>query len=791
MNESLEVIDPATSILFLGSGFSSGAENILGESLPIGGGLKKKFADALNLDAGRYDLMTLADEFALNKNLSLYSAVYEIFTTTKIQVHQRLILAENWRRVYTTNYDDLVESSFLDAGKAINSYSFEQPKPARLELGAIIHLHGSIRNATEDNVLEQLVLNEESYVRQHVERSVWYDEFVRDLKFCTNCFFIGYSLADMHVAALLMKNKHLRNKIFFITRDLNDDVFNRRVEPYGYVMPIGANGFSDLCKKLPRLPKIANPLYLRAFKYIDPQKDKKTLVAPTAIEILNLVSFGTFNEQRCLSTLPESRYVIARSVAVKEALALLANNKCLLVHSRLGNGKTIFLYILAHSLAEAGYQCYLCKENSEVTHRDLDALAPLRKVALIFDSYDTAMEVIPQCANLENAKFVVAVRTGLQEVRMHEIRSKLPASIGRLSLNVLEPIDKANLKNLLNSSGVRVDGLERDIDKSKDIREVVVSLYRNQAIQKRISSELSLLVSDQKSRMVMVCAHLVKWIGCDLEMGFLRAVTGADPYSLMVSGGEVFVDLLQFDADNVHARSAIFSEYLIKSHFETHWIMDAVYNLIVEAVRRKSERTYRKIVSGLMKYSALEQAVRRDSDGHGALTKLYDRLHRDSFVNNEPLFWLQYAILMIAVDDLGAAELFLSTAYDRAAKTPGFKTYQIDTQSLRYYLMREARDQDAIVVCYDKIYEKLLLVIPMLDDDSHRAHAVAVMKDIEPFVRARVNALSLPQKNELVREIDRILFALARFDNFTQSETASISVSETLARAKRMMLLPC
>lgn len=789
MSEILLEIDPTASILFLGSGFSFGAENIRSEGMPTGKGLKEMFAKELGVRAEDYDLMTLADEFTQRADLNLYETVYEIFTTVKAQDQQKAILAEKWRRIYTTNYDDLAEHIRFDKGSEIHSYSFDALKPSRLEAGAIIHLHGSIRDATEGNVLKQLVLNESSYVRQHIERSVWYDEFMRDLMFCTNCFFIGYSLADMHVAALLMMNEHLRKKIFFITRDLNDSIFNRRVEPYGTILPIGADGFAELCKTLPRPSMTVDPLRLKAFKYLDPQKDKRTLAPPTPIEILNLVTYGKFSEQRCLSTLPESKYVIARNSTVAEAQRLLGIHKCILVHSRLGNGKTIFLHILAHKLAAEGYRCYLCKENTEVPNHELDVLAQVKKAVVFFDSYNLAIEIIPRCAHLDNIKFVVAVRTGVQEVRLHEIQSKLPKSLARLSLNKLEPTDRADLKNLLDLSGVRAEDLERSIDRCQEMREVVVSLYQNRSIRDKIATELQPLMSQEKSRKVIVCAHLVKWIGGDLEASFLRAVSGGDPYLLRVNGGDMVFDLLQFDDDNVQARSALFSEFLISNHFETEWITDSVYSLVVEAVRRKRDRNYQKILGSLIRFSALNWALRRDPNKHTALIALYERLHRDSAVNSEPLFWLQYAILMMSVDDLGAAERFLLTAYKRAEDSPGFKTYQIDTQALRCVLLRETQGTATSVTRYDQLIEKLRVVIPMLIEDSHRSHAVHVMKDIEPFVEARVNALSLEQKNELVAELDKILFSLARFDMAAQAETSSIPVGESVERAKRAIWL--
>lgn len=787
MTNKLSEIDPQNSIIFLGSGFSAGAKNILDIQMPAGSGLKDLFAAEIGVDSRDYDLMTLADEFSGGDNSKLYKNVYEIFTTTHAEQYQKDILREKWRRIYTTNYDDLVEWAALERGEKISSYSFDENKPLRLDFGTVIHLHGSIRNATEENALKQLVLNESSYIRQHIEKSPWYDDFVRDLKFCKNCFFIGYSLADMHIAALLMKNNDLKEKIFFITRGISPPLFEKKVGAYGTILPIGAEGFAELCKKLPRPVKNIDPNKLKAFKYLDPLKDKRTLFPPTSMEVINLVTFGSFNAQRCLTTLPESSYVVYREELVVQAVSLLNSHACLLVHSRLGNGKSIFNYTLAHRLSSNGYSCFLFKDNAELSNDDLDALSGYGRVIVFFDSYNAAIDVIPRCTELANLKFVVAVRTGVQEVRMHEIQSKLPKSLARININKLHENDKGKLKTLLNKSGVRVEELERSIDSCQEIREVVVSLYKNKNIKEKINSELLPLMSNQGSRMILVCAHLVKWIGADLEISFLRNVGGSDPYNLRIDGNSIAVDLLQFEDDNVQARSALFSEYLIQNHLKTEWIVDAVYELIVEAVQRKRDRNYQKILGGLMRFSALSWALENDPNRNGALIALYDRLHRDINVNEEPLFWLQYAILMIDIGDLGAAEGFLVTAYDRAKKNPSFKTYQIDTQALRHILLKETKDDSLTVHGYSQIIDKLKIVTPMLDDISHRVHAVHVMQEIEPFVNARVASLSLEQKNGFVEELDRIILSLERFDVVTQAETGSLPVLSSVARAKHVI----
>ena len=214
---ALTEMDAEGSILFLGSGFSRSATNIRGEKLPTGGELKNQLATLLDVDPNDHDLPALADAADATSEVDLHRFLYETFTVDRLSDSQTEILRHPWLRIYTTNYDDSIELYRSANRLKLSSFSYNDKKPNRLSSGSIIHLHGVIRNATEEGVLSELVLNEAAYVRQHFENSVWYQEFVRDLKICTACYFIGYSLKDYHITAILLQRPTLRDKTYFVT----------------------------------------------------------------------------------------------------------------------------------------------------------------------------------------------------------------------------------------------------------------------------------------------------------------------------------------------------------------------------------------------------------------------------------------------------------------------------------------------------------------------------------------------------------------------------------------------
>jgi len=148
-----------------------------------------------------------------------------------------MILKQNWRRIYTTNYDDCVEFYALknNIKTAMPSFSFEEALPRRLSSRTTVHMHGYIHNCTEDNVLSQLILSHYSYAEQRARRSPWWEQFEKDLRTAERIFFVGYSLSDFEAASYLTKSPGLASKCHFIIRHDRDN---------NYTQPL--NGLRDV-----------------------------------------------------------------------------------------------------------------------------------------------------------------------------------------------------------------------------------------------------------------------------------------------------------------------------------------------------------------------------------------------------------------------------------------------------------------------------------------------------------------------------------------------------------------
>jgi hypothetical protein len=288
---------------------------------------------------------------------------------------------------------------------------------------------------------------------------------------------------------------------------------------------------------------------------------------------------------------------------------------------------------------------------------------------------------------------------------------------------------------------------------------------------------------------VFVVSHLLKWIGQDVDPAFLRSVTNADAYSEIARHKEIAHDIFRLDDDVIQVRSSVFAEYLILNHLSSDEIVDSIYPIIVEAVKRKADRRYQAILSSLMRFPILDRALQRDENRLGSLIDLFDRLHRDIDVNQEPLFWLQYSILMTAANDLVAAESFIRTAYARASANIGFQTFQIDTYALRLLLLIEQRKvNDGKISRFGDIVDKMQKVRAMINDESRRVHAIEVLDGIEPFVKNRLMSFSIAEKNVLVYHLDFMVRALESLSPDDRAQTGSDAIKEGINRARNSLI---
>jgi hypothetical protein len=166
LDSAWKELNTRETILFLGSGFSREAINKSDERYldrkELASRLSRVLGDEVNESL---TLREVSDDFCPDRQADLNQTLQPLMTTLSISSDQAEIINHRWRRVYTTNYDDVFEFGLLESKDSPESISFFDPLKKLGKATQVIHLHGYIHKCSDEDIDEKLVLTERSYVR--------------------------------------------------------------------------------------------------------------------------------------------------------------------------------------------------------------------------------------------------------------------------------------------------------------------------------------------------------------------------------------------------------------------------------------------------------------------------------------------------------------------------------------------------------------------------------------------------------------------------------------------------
>lgn len=119
LKEAIEKILDGQAILFAGAGFSYGAKNIQGQ-VPSADELKKELLLDMGMDKNSdHGLEVVANYYKNKKGANeLIDKLKEQYDILKVAEYHKKIMTLPWKRVYTTNYDQVIEMSSAECGTA-------------------------------------------------------------------------------------------------------------------------------------------------------------------------------------------------------------------------------------------------------------------------------------------------------------------------------------------------------------------------------------------------------------------------------------------------------------------------------------------------------------------------------------------------------------------------------------------------------------------------------------------------------------------------------------------------
>lgn len=110
----------------------------------------------------------------------------------------------NWRSIFTTNYDTIIEAAYTRRSRPIRLYhsDFDFSLRGDLEATKLFKLHGTINHDVSDGHNSRIILTQADYDKTHEYRSKLYARLDSDIA-DAHLIIIGHSLADRHISDLV------------------------------------------------------------------------------------------------------------------------------------------------------------------------------------------------------------------------------------------------------------------------------------------------------------------------------------------------------------------------------------------------------------------------------------------------------------------------------------------------------------------------------------------------------------------------------------------------------------
>jgi hypothetical protein len=191
-----------------------GAGSSIPSGAPSGTKIIDHFATTFNIEAGHYSLSEIASliEHKANRR-RMIAELRRLCAQLRPQGGLRNLAIYDWKSIYTTNYDDLIEQAYAGRGKKcrIIDSNFDFTISDELYDVELFKIHGTIEKDTSDGHISRIIISEGDYEQTEVFREQLYDRLRGDLP-GANLLIVGQSLADPDLKTIVDRAARLNAK---------------------------------------------------------------------------------------------------------------------------------------------------------------------------------------------------------------------------------------------------------------------------------------------------------------------------------------------------------------------------------------------------------------------------------------------------------------------------------------------------------------------------------------------------------------------------------------------------
>jgi hypothetical protein len=703
--DALRLARGGRALLFLGAGFSAGTPNSGSGEMKTGQGFSDLLAAKVALPAGTS--LTDTSE-AYQEAFGAPSLVKELlaeFEAKTLLPHQGLMAKIPWKHIYTTNYDNVVEKAFDGAGAKIESVNPDTRVAAIRGVDRLcVHLNGSIIGITPEKLASQIKLTDSSYLTSSLASSEWAVRLRQDIDAAQAVFYVGYSTYDLDIARLLYEKPALKAKSFFAVGEITNQVLRRRVEKFGTDLHLGATQFFEELMKDEYDVAITIGVPEYCIKRYQPQASTSAL---KDVDVFDLFRLGQIQAPLVFeSVVGDVQYALARQSTEKILRLIQSGPSSIVVHSALGNGKTVILEMLKVHASSAGFTVFSLLRQKDQLYEELEfALKQPGALLFVVDNYPNWLDALKFLGNHHkgNASVVMAARSGTNDVVADRAEALLKlGELHEIAVDHLTDIEIVRVAQLMDVYGLWGERANLSLASKqkfltnhcgREWQAILVELFKAPQIKDRLDKLITDIRDEASYNLVLIAILILAVVDYPATTDILADLCGERTLTVGFRQNPTVRELIDFESDQVRLRSSVTGAFLLKNVADPELVLSTLI-AVTEAADRGAgaSREYFAILGSLMRFGNAQNFF-PDTDSTAYVLRYYESVKELYHCKRYPLFWLQYAMACLFVDDFPRAGKYFASAYSFATLT-NFRTYQIDNHYARYLLRKSINDDD-------------------------------------------------------------------------------------------------
>lgn len=735
--QSLDRILSLNPILFTGSGYSKGAQNGNGKEIPSGEGLKLLIIESLLgftkeseeyqqlKEASLSDICTFAANEISSQRLKDY--MISVFRDCAPQEYHKVIAQFPWKKIYTTNIDDLMENA-VERGKLTvqntsRQFSFTQAKSKEY-----LKLHGCVRNPDGE-----IVFSRRDYIDSMMKSTDYrFSSFASDMQ-TENFIFIGTSYDEIDLDYYLKLYEHngnrsVQGKAFFINPSPTIIFASKVRKAGGEIIEWTTEEFATHLKSLQSSKQFGDsrttseiPSYINVNKLYDRCK--------TIVNYRSNLYLGEYPEWRDVFydwdfINPQIQSVfnqILQSVESKAPHIAVAS-----LHGRSLSGKSTYLKRLGYMFMSEGYQVY------EFVGRRMDYYyfykrcceLPDSNIALLVDNgsfyYAAIRSLVAQFQ--KSCKTIVVITTSRE---YHHNRKRYHLSADdfyneyEITGEVIQPSNMGvvtfaeNIERRLDEKGylgsmkamVKEERLHK-IEKVNDVSTLMFNITQSPQFRARIISDYNSMESYASKQTMDFLCLLAIFQRLDLPffpLELLGMWNTADYFNILQESNDFtkYID----ESNSIELRNNILTNTILskKSEVQKITLIRDILCLVSPQVSETVHSYWNEIQSVLMKGKALRGKLKISNLAvKNMLTEI------KNYYNDDYNYWIQ-----VGISEQSDGEYERALNHFRQAESISPNSYLVQNAIARNYLRQanSMRNYDEAKVYFEEGERGMLALI--------------------------------------------------------------------------------